>query len=624
MSRPRRARRTAAGAALGLALTLLLAPSPTSATSGSEGTGSEGTGTEGTGTEVQQTWHADQARVPAARAAGRSGAGVVVAVLDSWVDGRHPDFEGRVLPGADCVQGVCVPGPARADACDHGTHVAGTVASSSFGIAPQARVLPVRVLAFDAASGECLGDPDDVAAGIRWAVAQGARVLNLSLGPDVPGLTASSALPVAVQEAAAAGALVVFSAGNARLPLADSYSGAALVVAATGPDGQLASYSQRSLGVDLAAPGGDPVAEDRCTREDCVTSLYPADRYAVAAGTSMAAPHVSGVAALLLGQDGTRTREQLVARLTGTARPLAEAGAGVLDASAALDVRARQAPVPAAAAAPSAASPRPLAAAARSGRRAPRPSTAAPVAPRPAAPPDPAVTRAPAAPVQAPVRAPAEPLPVPVALPAAPEQLPAVPVRAAVALVALAAAGTLTVARRTASGLALQPTVVRAPRRACSACARTSGSSRSVPGANTSCQLSSSAPGTRRPTMRTLPSGDSRAVVDQATLEVTRSRTTSGRVPSSTRTSSCSAPLPATSATSRTRSRGRSHVAVSTSRHSSSPARPGSSSPDDAATTGAPASVSAHAARRSPAGSGTSRTASGRGRRRRSRFTDRA
>ncbi len=388
-------------------------------------------------TGVQRTWHSDQARVPAARAAGRDGRGVLVAVLDSWVDRTHPDFEGRVLPGADCLGGTCVPGPAKADSCDHGTHVAGTVASSSFGVAPGASVLPVRVLSFDADTGECLGDPEDVAAGIRWAVAQGARVLNLSLGPDVPGLAAGSGLPAAVDEAAAAGALVVFSAGNARLPLADSYRGAALVVAATGPDGQLASYSQRAVGVDLAAPGGDPADAGTCSRADCVTSLYPLDRYAVAAGTSMAAPHVSGTAALLLGQDPGRTRADLVARLTGTARPLADAGAGLLDASAALGVRPRQVALARTSSArpssPSRTRARAVQQAVPQPAPSPRRATAVPSpSPRP-------VTVRPVVPVR--------PAPVAAAVARPGPSLPDAPVRVAVALVALAALGTAAAGR---------------------------------------------------------------------------------------------------------------------------------------------------------------------------------
>ena len=291
------------------------------------------------GRAQQDTWHARQVHIPDARNAGRGGEGVLVAVLDSWVDRDHPDFGGRVLAGADCVGGSCRPGPAARDQCDHGTHVSGTVASSSFGVAPRARVLPVRVLTYDPASGECTGDPADVAAGIRWAVAQGARVLNLSLGPDVPGLSTSTTIPTAVDEAAASGAVVVFSAGNTNVPVADAYGENALIVAATGPSGRLASYSQRGSGIDIAAPGGDPRTKGVCTREECVTSLFPGNRYSVAAGTSMAAPHVSGIAALLLGQDPSRTRQEVIDRILRTATPLADAGSGLIDARAALGVR---------------------------------------------------------------------------------------------------------------------------------------------------------------------------------------------------------------------------------------------------------------------------------------------
>ena len=289
------------------------------------------------GRSEQITWHGNQIHMYDAQAAGRGGAGVVVAVLDSWIDGRHPDFEGRVRTGADCTSGTCVAGQTH-DGCTHGTHVAGTVASSSFGVAPKATILPVRVLVDDG-KGNCTGTPDNVAAGIRWATAHGARVMNLSLGAQVPGVSQSSAIPDAVAEAAAAGVVVIFSAGNADLPLADSYNGNALVVAATGPSGQLASYSQYGSGVDVAAPGGQP-SGNTCTQASCITSLYPDGQYAVAAGTSMAAPHVSGIAALLLGQQPSRSRQAVMQRITSTAHPLSGAGSGLVDARAALGVPA--------------------------------------------------------------------------------------------------------------------------------------------------------------------------------------------------------------------------------------------------------------------------------------------
>lgn len=318
----------------GLVMALLLVP-----TAGAQAAALPATG----GATLQKTWSSDQVRAPEARLRGRSGAGITVAVLDTWIDGAHPDFEGRVLVGADCVGGTCVPGE-RSDQCDHGTHVAGTLASSSFGIAPRARILPIRVLAYDPASGDCTGRPSDVAAGIAYAVSQGAKVLNLSLGADVPGL-ASGPLPKAVAAAVAQGVVVVFSAGNGNVPVADVYGGKALVVAATGPSGALASYSQRGQGVSIAAPGGDALHGNTCTREDCITSLYPGGKYAVAAGTSMAAPVVSAVAAMLFAQDPNRSGQAVRAQILRTARSLAGAGAGLIDAAAALGVTAPPPPL---------------------------------------------------------------------------------------------------------------------------------------------------------------------------------------------------------------------------------------------------------------------------------------
>lgn len=291
------------------------------------------------GEPTQRTWHGNQIRLYGAQGAGRAGAGVTVAVLDGWIDRSHPDFEGRVLPGADCRSGSCKAGM-TAENCGahHGTHVAGTVAASNLGVAPKSTLLPVQVLSADS-KGECTGTPAAVAAGIRYAVARGARVINLSLGPDNPGST-NSAIPTAVRDAAQAGVVVVFSAGNADLPVSQSYGGDALVVAATGPSGGLATYSQYGAGVNLAAPGGQPDSRDDCEISNCILSLYPGNQLAVAAGTSMAAPHVSGLAALLFGQDPRRSREAVISRIEQTARPLSGAGFGLIDVRAALGVPA--------------------------------------------------------------------------------------------------------------------------------------------------------------------------------------------------------------------------------------------------------------------------------------------
>lgn len=295
------------------------------------------------GRTQEVTWHGKQIRMYDAQAAGRDGAGVVVAVLDSWVDTKHPDFEGRARGAVDCVGGTCETGQAR-DSCTHGTHVAGTVGSSSFGVARKAIILPVRVLSADS-QGECTGTPSDVAAGIQYAVEHDAKVINLSLGPDVQ-LLGGNAIPHAVQKAAASGAVVIFSAGNADDEIAQSYGSDALVVAATGPNGRLATYSQHGEGISVAAPGGEPGPRDACSQAICITSLYPGGKYAVAAGTSMAAPHVAGLAALLFGQKPTRGRENVMARITDTARPLAGAGSGLVDAKAALGVTSTPRPAP--------------------------------------------------------------------------------------------------------------------------------------------------------------------------------------------------------------------------------------------------------------------------------------
>ena len=383
------------------------------------------------------TWNFAQIRIGQSQPAGRDGAGVVVAVVDTWVDRAHPDLGGRVMTGADCANAACTKGNVAADACEaHGTPVAGTVASSTYGVAPAARILPLRVLRWNGK--ECTGDSRDVAAAVRYATANGARVVNLSIGAAVPLAGSDATLDDAVADAAAAGVLVVFAAGNQNLPVADSYGGNALIVAATARNGRLASYSQHGAGIDLAAPGGD-TPTDTCDVEGCVVSTWSDGtnhQFAALAGTSMAAPHVSGVAALLFAQR-SRTRSQVIARLRDTARPLANAGDGIIDASAALGVSAS--PRPTATSAPP--SPKVV----RVQPRARPPARTATPAPKPTATrtptPKPTPTLTPA-PVPSPTTAPPAAAPYVVAEPPAAPVSRTVPVGLAVMLVLAAAGGT--------------------------------------------------------------------------------------------------------------------------------------------------------------------------------------
>ncbi|MDY7090969.1 MAG: S8 family serine peptidase, partial [Actinomycetota bacterium] len=271
----------------------------------------------------------DLARVRADKAWPRStGAGVTVAVIDSGVDSSHPDLAGHVLPGGDFITGT---EGAAVDPHGHGTHVAGTIAALTgngegiAGMAPDAQILPVRVLD---ANGN--GYMSDVANGIAYAADHGADVINLS----VSATSQVGAVTNAIAYARSKGVVVVAAAGNARrtgsptaFPAADP---GVLAVAATASDDSVAGYSNRGGYVDVAAPGSD------------ITSTYPGNRYVRMNGTSMAAPHVSALAALLKGADRTLTPDQVEQAVTASAVDLGEPGrdldfgAGRIDAPAAL------------------------------------------------------------------------------------------------------------------------------------------------------------------------------------------------------------------------------------------------------------------------------------------------
>lgn len=335
-----------------------------------------------------QQYGPQQIRAPEAWSRS-TGAGVIIAVVDSGVDAAHPDLAGQVVPGIDFVDRG---GDGTLDDCGHGTHVAGIAAAATgngigiAGVAPGARILPVRVFSTNPLTGDCEGFLDDVVAGIDWAVGHGAKVVNLSLGPELPLLGARSiaALEDAVERAFAKGALAVIAAGNSLLLGATQPSGYrsdlhAVVVTATDRAGGHPSWANRAdTAWSLAAPG------------DEILSTVPGARYATMSGTSMATPHAAGVAAMLFAE-GLDNRA-VAARMLSTARPLGSRsvnGAGLLDAAAAVDVpgepgrtrlsSAAVAPPPPTSAPPPAAAPR--VAPAPAGGSAPAPAAAPPPGP---------------------------------------------------------------------------------------------------------------------------------------------------------------------------------------------------------------------------------------------------
>jgi subtilisin family serine protease len=241
-----------------------------------------------------------------------AGAGVPVYVVDTGVT-PNPGFGNRLASGFTAF----TDGYGTSDCDGHGTHVAGTVASTPYGVAKAATVVPVRVLDCSGA-----GSTTTVIAGLDWIAANHAPgtpgVVNLSMNGPL-----SSPLNAAVAGLIADGLTVVVAAGN-QGPTVDACTTspasapAALTVGATGPDDVAAPFSDLGPCLDVFAPGVSIVSLD---------ATNPAGS-ATMSGTSMAAPHVAGVAALYLGEYPAATPDQVAAVITGAAeRVVTGAGA---------------------------------------------------------------------------------------------------------------------------------------------------------------------------------------------------------------------------------------------------------------------------------------------------------
>jgi serine protease len=336
------------------------------------------------------------------------GQGVVVAVLDTGVV-DHPDLSANVVGGYDMITsvssandgdgrdadpsdpgdwvtaGFCGTGSAAANSSWHGSHVAGTIAAvtnNGFGVAGlafEARIVPVRVL------GRCGGVSSDFIDAIRWAAGLAvpgvpnnpnpARIINMSLGLTSAGACPQS-MQSAVDDARAAGAVVIAATGNNSEPAAHSPGNCvgAIGVTANTFQGDNADYANVGPGTAISAPGGGACSTADGASFTCTTRTSSSANFGVAStvvfgpttptstnssgnsgpavgldvGTSMATPHVSGAAALILSRQPNITIDELTFVLTSSARPHppglycsqfndGRCGAGLLDARAALD-----------------------------------------------------------------------------------------------------------------------------------------------------------------------------------------------------------------------------------------------------------------------------------------------
>ncbi len=306
-----------------------------------------------------------------------TGAGVVVAVIDTGVT-AHPDLNGNVIAGYDfitdparardgngrdsnpqdegdwTVAGECTATWTARNSSWHGTHVAGTVGAVTnnalgvAGVAFNARIQPVRVM------GRCGGLVSDIVDGIVWASggtiagvpanATPAKVINMSLGGTGP---CDAAYQTAIDAAVARGTVVVVAAGNSNADASGHRPGSCnnvINVAALDREGNRAAYSNFGTLIDLAAPGGEtsPTAANGVlsTLNFGTTTPYPSTSgyYARLQGTSMAAPHIAGLAALMRSRNPALTPAQIESTLKANTRALVGTctggcGAGVADAN---------------------------------------------------------------------------------------------------------------------------------------------------------------------------------------------------------------------------------------------------------------------------------------------------
>lgn len=269
------------------------------------------------GDELTNSWGVKRVGGGFAHAAGHTGAGIKVAVIDTGVDYNHPDLAGRVAGGYDFVNND----PDPIDDHDHGTHVAGTIAAvldgnGVVGVAPE-----VEIYALKALNAQGSGSTSDLIAAIQWAADNDMDITSNSWGSFLPS---GQAMRDAFDNSYDAGVLHVAAAGNFYGLFGVSYPAryeSLIAVGATDQQNRKAAFSDTGPELELAAPGVD------------VNSTIRNGRYDLFSGTSMATPHVSGAAALALASGSIedtnlngRVNDEVRDRLAATAIDLGAPG----------------------------------------------------------------------------------------------------------------------------------------------------------------------------------------------------------------------------------------------------------------------------------------------------------
>ncbi len=246
---------------------------------------------------------------------------LIVAVIDTGVDASHPDLQGKLVKGYNFVDN----NTNTNDIVGHGTFVASLIAARAndevgiSGIAPQVKIMPLKVMD-DTESGNSLR----VAKAIRYAVDNGAKVINLSLGSDSASRNIKSAIDYAISK----NVVVVAASGNegneGNQPNYPASFAGVISVAATGPRDTVAAFSNHNRSVAVSAPGVNVIGARSAQNQIC--RPYRNDFYCVASGTSFAAPYVSGTVALMLSANAKLSITQVTQILESTSQDLGPSG----------------------------------------------------------------------------------------------------------------------------------------------------------------------------------------------------------------------------------------------------------------------------------------------------------